>query len=334
MHRALQLARRGFGDTHPNPMVGSVIVSPDGRIIGEGWHRRVGMGHAEVNAGASVRPADAHLLTAATMYVTLEPCSHYGRTPPCARLIIDRRIPHVVIAAGDPFPQVAGRGIAMLREAGCRVDVGLLADDSRRLNAMFITAVERQRPWVTLKWAQSADGFMDHRRTAESPSACRFSDGVSQLAVHRLRHAHDAILVGSETVLADHPRLNNRLWPGGGPRPVVLDRSCRLSDTTLLPPDTLLLAEPDVSSVLSRLYADGVRSVLVEGGAKVLSSFLQSGLWDALRIEESPIVLGPRGTAKAPCPSGTLIADTPSAASHIRWFSNNPLFTASHPMVL
>ena len=173
MRRALQLAARGMGNTSPNPMVGAMIVAPDGRIIGEGYHRRCGEGHAEVNAVASVTAADLPLLPESTMYVTLEPCSHYGKTPPCARLIIDRGIRRVVVGAADPFPEVSGRGIAMLREAGVEVTEGVLADESRRLNCRFMTAHSQGRPWVTLKWAQSADRYIDSDRPDGRPE--RFS---------------------------------------------------------------------------------------------------------------------------------------------------------------
>lgn len=332
MQRALQLARNGYGMTAPNPMVGAVIVEPSGRIIGQGWHRVCGSAHAEVNAVGAVRPAHRHLLTESTMYVTLEPCSHYGRTPPCSKLIIDCGIPRVCVAAVDPFSKVAGRGIAMLREAGVEVETGLMDTESQQLNAVFNTAHTLHRPFVTLKWAQSADGFMDAERT-DNGAAMAFSTATSRLAVHRLRGASEAIMVGSGTALADRPRLDNRLWPGRSPQPIVLDRRQRL-DTNLLPPGTIVATAQDLAQTLHSLYADhGITSVLVEGGAQLLESFIAEGLWDAARIETAPHALGTHGRAKAPALSAPAIAVLSTEPNTVVWYSNNALFTASHPMV-
>ena len=261
MQRALQLAANGAGSASPNPMVGAVIVAPDGRVIGEGWHRRCGEGHAEVNAVASVTAADRSLLTQSTMYVTLEPCSHYGKTPPCAELILRTGIPRVVVATGDPNPKVSGRGIAMLREAGVEVEVGLLGEEARALNRRFFLSQTLRRPWITLKWARSADGFMDHRRIPAHPVPCRFST-ASQSSVElseqrsrlincrsfaaplppcrfstpltsaltmQLRSLHDGILTTAATVLADDCTLTLRNWPGNPPRPIILDPHSRLT---------------------------------------------------------------------------------------------------------
>ena len=308
MRRALELAAHGQGNTSPNPMVGAVIVDAAGRIIGEGYHRRCGEGHAEVNAVASVR--DRAALKNATMYVTLEPCSHYGKTPPCARLIIDSGIPRVVVAAGDPFKAVAGRGIAMLRQAGVEVVEGVMAEESRRLNRRFMTAHEHGRPFITLKWAQSADGFMDCDRADGRPA--RFSTPLTSALVHRLRSLHDAILVGSGTALADNPRLDCRLWPGRSPRPVVLDRRGRVDTSALRMSDPIIIKDYDnLSDAMHRLYAQGITSVLVEGGAEVLRSFIDAGLWDAARIEIAPARLGEHGrTAAPPIPQGVQHVDT------------------------
>lgn len=343
MRRALTLAGRGFGDTRPNPMVGAVIVAPDGRIIGEGWHRLCGLGHAEVNAVAAVCDADRHLLSESTMYVTLEPCSHQGRTPPCARLIIDKGIPRVIVGAVDPYKEVAGRGIAMLRDAGREVITGVLADESRRLNAMFFTANNGdRRPFVTLKMAVSADGFMDIRREPRDP-AFRFSTPMTTVLTHRLRAAHEAVLVGSGTVLSDSPSLNVRHWTGQQPVPVVLDRSGR-TQGHCLPRGAIVLESATVCEALADLYARGINSVLVEGGPTLLRAFLKSGLWDALRVETSPVRLGDRGVAKAPSisiinavsPVKTLFFDNPAVGgeNRIDWFSNNLLLTAGNPLFM
>ncbi len=304
MRRALELARHGLGNTSPNPMVGAVIAGPDGRIIGEGYHRRCGEGHAEVNAIASVK--DKGLLADSTIYVTLEPCSHYGKTPPCAKLIIDSKIPRVVVGAGDPFVAVAGRGIRMLREAGIEVVEGVLADECRSLNRKFMTAHTLGRPYVALKWAQSADGFID---SMQGP--VKFSSALSSTLVHRLRSLYDAILIGSGTALADRPRLDCRLWPGRSPRPVILDRRHRVDVNALdMPVEPVVLSDfTDIDDALKQLYKRGISSVLVEGGAAVLQSFIDSGLWDIARIESAPIILGADGHTKAPVLKNSKLLD-------------------------
>lgn len=316
MRRALQLAAATPYDTHPNPMVGAVIVA-DGQIIGEGYHRRCGDGHAEVNAVDSVHDCDS--LRRATIYVTLEPCSHYGKTPPCAELIIRSGIPRVVIAASDPFDKVAGRGITMLRQAGIEVEIGVLAEESRRLNRRFITAHTLHRPYVTLKWAMSADGFMDHKRLPGQPAA-RFSTPMTQMLVHRERSIHDAILTTAATVIADSPRMDVRLWSGPSPRKVIVDRHGLPSTDAVIfsqcgqkpllyAPAPLPSAEIEhvqcgndltIETLLTDLYHRGITSVLVESGPRMLGSFITSGCWDRVRIERSPVILGTQGTAAAP----------------------------------
>lgn len=314
MRRALRLARNGEGNASPNPMVGAVIVR-DGKIIGEGWHRRWGEGHAEVNAVASV--ADKSLLADSTIYVTLEPCSHYGKTPPCARLLIDMKIPRVVVGSLDPFEKVSGRGVAMLREAGAEVIVGVLEQECKALNRKFMTAHLQRRPFITLKWAQSSDGFIDRRRSV-ADGAARLSTPLSLTDVHRERSCHDAILVGAGTVIADSPSLTLRYWSGGRqPRRVILDGrgevpvdSPLLADTsticyTLSPRPgiaaTQVEIDPhDLNQVASRLYHNGITSLLVEGGRRVLDSFINAGLWDTARIEVAPVVFGSDGSTVAP----------------------------------
>ncbi|HBI58185.1 MAG TPA: bifunctional diaminohydroxyphosphoribosylaminopyrimidine deaminase/5-amino-6-(5-phosphoribosylamino)uracil reductase RibD [Porphyromonadaceae bacterium] len=289
MVRALQLARNGELDASPNPMVGAVIVGPDGNIAGEGWHRRCGEGHAEVNAVNSVR--NKAVLAAATMYVTLEPCSHYGRTPPCAELIIRCGIPRVVVGTLDPFVKVAGRGVEMLRQAGVEVAVGVMEKECRELNRKFMTAHSLQRPYITLKWAQSADGFIDGH----------ISTPLNSMLVHKLRATHDAILIGSGTALADNPTLTTRFYAGKSPVKVVLDRRKRL------PADLRLFSDGDVividgemtlAEAMHTLYNKGISSVLVEGGAQIMESFAKDNLWDEIRVEVSPEHI--EGKIKAP----------------------------------
>lgn len=303
MRRALQLARAGLGHTSPNPMVGAVIAAPDGQIIGEGWHRHFGGPHAEVNAVRSVREADLALLPQSTIYVTLEPCSHYGKTPPCAKMLCECRFRRVVIAAGDPNPKVSGRGVRMLRDAGITVDEGLMEADAMELNRRFMTSQILRRPFVTLKWAQSADGFMDARRSY-GEGAYRFSIPLTSQLVHWRRALHDAIAVGARTVLADRPRLDVRLIEGQSPRPVVFDRHCLISPACLsqMRSDAIVIdSDEPVADVMHRLYADfGISSLLVEGGAGLLRSFLAAGLWDEAWVEVSHICLGHEGAVMAP----------------------------------
>lgn len=316
MARCLQLARNGFFGAAPNPMVGAVIVH-EGCIIGEGYHVRCGGPHAEVNAIRSVK--DESLLSDSTIYVSLEPCSHYGKTPPCADLIIEKRIPRVVVGCVDPFAKVAGRGIRKLRKAGVKVTVGILESECLALNRRFITFHTYHRPFVTLKWAESADGFMDRIRTdyeAECPTV--FSTPFTQMIVHRRRAMHRAILVGRRTALADNPSLLNRYWPGETPLRLVLDRTGELPadlqlfngtaptrvyvDTRSPEPsyadrDGVTVVRLDFSDnvlprVMSDLYALSVQSLLVEGGACLLDSFIRAGLWDEIYVEQSPVRLG------------------------------------------
>lgn len=309
MERALQLAAHGRSTTSPNPMVGAVIVDPSGRIIGEGWHRRCGEGHAEVNAVASV--SDPALLRDATMYVTLEPCSHYGKTPPCAELIIRMGIPRVVVGCLDPFEKVAGRGVRMLREAGVEVVAPFMEEECRALNRRFMTAHTQRRPYVLLKWAQSPEGYLDTRTPSEAllgGKPAKWSTPLTSLLVHILRSQYDAIMVGSGTVLADNPRLTTRLGLTGQvhqPLRVVLDRRGRIpADHPLLcSKGTLLYREGTLSDILSDLYSRGVTSLIVEGGATLLSSFLASGLWDEARIEYGATVSNRR------TPSGATVSN-------------------------
>lgn len=284
MRRALELARLGEIGAHPNPMVGAVIVGPQGEILGEGYHRRCGEGHAEVNAIADAERRGADL-TRATIYVTLEPCSHYGKTPPCAKLIIEKRIPRVVIGCIDPFTKVQGRGVKMLREAGIEVMFAgeELEQECRRLNRRFFTAHELGRPFVALKWAETADGFVDRVRTPEE-EPLRISSPAGQVAVHRYRSTFDAIAVGSGTERMDSPRLDARKYPGGrSPRRVYFTR------------------EEPLEEQLRRLYREGITSVLIEGGPTLQRSFIEADMVDEIRRETAEWTLGAPGVKSPIC---------------------------------
>lgn len=315
MRRALQLAACGYGHTYTNPMVGAVITDSFGRVIGQGWHRRYGGPHAEVNAVRSVSAADRRLLPESTIYVTLEPCSHYGKTPPCARLLIEEGIGRIVVGAPDPFPEVSGRGIRMLREAGREVVTGVLEEECTALNLPFMTAHRLRRPFVMLKWAQSADGYIGAGLPSpgEAPKErVVFSGAVSQVALHRLRAGFQGIMVGVNTVIADNPRLDCRLWPGSD-RPIPLTRrSERLpKDATILSTRHLLRepAEP-LAAFLDRLYSEEkMIALLVEGGAEVLGEFLATGLYDALRVETSPLILSSGVKAPAYNPAALILKE-------------------------
>lgn len=272
MERALQLARLGEGLVSPNPMVGAVIVDANGKIIGEGYHHRYGGPHAEVNAINSVKESDRHILSDSTIYVTLEPCSHYGKTPPCAKLIIDTGIPRVVVGSADPFKEVSGRGIKMLRDAGVEVEEDVLREECDALNVRFLTAHRLGRPWIQLKWAQSADGFMAGIDKDGKPYPVKFSTPVSSVWMHRRRSMVDAIMVGKNTLEIDHPRLDCRYWPGKAPRRVM--------------------PRHDLENQMRELYREGVTSLMVEGGPTLLQSFIDLGLYDDLKIETAEKKLG------------------------------------------
>lgn len=286
MRRCLQLARQGATGAPPNPMVGALIVC-DGRIIGEGYHAKCGQAHAEVNAINSVRAEDRPLLGRSTLYVSLEPCSHYGRTPPCAKLIIDRHIPRVVVGCEDPFAKVHGRGIQMLREAGVEVIVGVLEKECRQLNRKFIVFHTHRRPYIFLKWACSRDGFIDRwREESEAGQPCALSTPRTQMLIHHLRASCQAILVGHSTLTLDRPSLTVRAWYGNNPLPVVLGRV----GEDELPSGWQCFA--DIDTMLDSLHRQNVQSLLVEGGAKTLQTFIDRGLWDEAQEEHAAKVLG------------------------------------------
>lgn len=276
MRRCLQLAKNGRQNAKPNPMVGAVIVSADGRIIGEGYHERCGEGHAEVNAFASVKPEDGHLLHEATIYVSLEPCSHYGKTPPCADLVIKKGVRRCVCGCVDPFAKVQGRGIQKIREAGIEVTVGVLEAECLELNKRFITYNTHLRPYIILKWAQTANGFLDnnfHGTMISSP--------FTKMLSHKLRAENDAIIIGRITDERDHSQLNVRDWYGRDPMRLVIDRERPCFEGL----DFSKGKTEVLKQIMAYLYANKVQSLIVEGGAITHQAFLDSDFWDEIRVE-------------------------------------------------
>lgn len=324
MKRCLELAVLGAGSASPNPMVGCVVVH-HGRIIGEGWHRKYGGPHAEVNA---VADAEANgfgdLLPESTLYVNLEPCSHWGKTPPCANLIVEKRILRVVVGCIDSYCEVSGRGVARMREAGIEVTVGMLERECLHFNRRFFTAQNLGRPYIILKWAQTSDGCLDAvRPSAEIPAAWMTGE-AAKILVHRWRAEEDAILVGSRTAILDNPSLTVRVWQGRNPLRVVVDRRLTLTPTlrvfnedapTVLFTSEACIAEaeakfagnqsvtvkaaddlPGILTILSQgdsiqcniaksqCNIGKIQSIIVEGGAQILNAFIQAGLWDEARV--------------------------------------------------
>ena len=288
MQRCLQLAQNGRQNAKPNPMVGAVIVLPHplegagGRLLGEGYHVRCGQGHAEVNAFASVRAEDEPLLKDATMYVSLEPCSHYGKTPPCADLIVKKGVKRVVVGCVDEFAEVQGRGIQKLRDAGIEVTVGVLEEECKALNRRFFTFHRLSRPYIILKWAQTANGFID-----DNGKALAISTPFTQMLSHKLRAEEDAILVGRVTDEREHPQLTVRQWEGPSPKRLVIDRQHPLN--------------------LEVLHAHQVQSLIVEGGRKTLDSFLEKGLWDEIRVETNTVLTVGGGTRAPQLPANVQV---------------------------
>jgi diaminohydroxyphosphoribosylaminopyrimidine deaminase / 5-amino-6-(5-phosphoribosylamino)uracil reductase len=280
MLRALQLAEIGRGTVSPNPMVGCVIVHND-VIIGEGWHKKYGDWHAEVNAVNSVK--DKTLLAEATAYVTLEPCSHFGKTPPCADLLVNHQLKKVVICNNDPFLLVAGKGIQKLLDAGIEVVTGVLEEKGRQLNARFFTVVEKNRPYIILKWAETADCFI----AGEDFEQIKISNALSHRLSHKWRSEEDAIMVGTNTALHDNPRLNVREWTGRNPVRIVIDRNKRLPKDLHLFDDsvkTLILSDP---FSWEEYQKEKLQSIIIEGGTQLLQSFIEAELFDEIRVFRS-----------------------------------------------
>ena len=311
MMRCIELAQCGMKNAQPNPMVGAVVVCDD-RIIGEGYHVRCGEGHAEVNALASVRDEDVPLLGRSTIYVSLEPCAHYGKTPPCAELIIKKGLKRVVVGCVDPFAKVQGRGIEMIEEAGIEVTVGVLEKECIELNKRFMTFHGKGRPMVTLKWAQSSDGYIG---AAEGEPRAIISNSMTTMICHKRRAEHQAIMVGRRTALLDDPSLSVREWTGDSPVRIVIDRMNSLPRTLRLfdgSVPTIVIAdlnseassetdgveivrvdfaESVITQTLKELHARGLQTLLVEGGRELLQSFIDEGMWDEAYVETSPSVM-------------------------------------------
>ncbi|MBL7721165.1 MAG: bifunctional diaminohydroxyphosphoribosylaminopyrimidine deaminase/5-amino-6-(5-phosphoribosylamino)uracil reductase RibD [Chitinophagaceae bacterium] len=300
MHRCLELAKLGAGHVAPNPMVGAVLVH-EGRIIGEGWHKEYGEAHAEVNCINAVQEEDRQFISQSILYVSLEPCAHHGKTPPCADLIIRHKIPKVVIGCRDPFKEVDGKGIEKLKSAGIEVETAVLEEECRELNKRFFTFHKKQRSFIILKWAQTADGFI----AGDDSKRILISNEFSNRLVHKWRSEEAAIMVGTNTALRDDPALTTRLWPGPSPVRLVIDMNLRLpgslkvfdgSERTIVFNTIKEDEKPNLSFIkldkekqfvpqlMDVLYRLPLQSVLVEGGAALLQTFIESGVWDEARV--------------------------------------------------
>lgn len=313
--RCLQIASYGDGYVAPNPLVGAIVVS-DNKIIGEGFHQYFGKAHAERNAILSVK--DPEQLKNATLYVNLEPCAHYGHTPPCANFIVDCKIPKVVIGTSDPNPDVYGQGVEILQKAGIEVKIGVLEKECKELNKRFFTFHEKKRPFVTLKWAQTIDGFMDKNRTNVQQAPLLISNNFTRVLAHKMRSENQAILVGTNTVLLDNPSLTVRYWSGKTPLRIVLDRLGKIPENYHLlnnsAPTIIFTEKPYqeklnvkyipidfdkniLSTVLQKIYDLNIHSILVEGGAQLLTNFIISHLWDEAYVEVAPFEISEGVTA-------------------------------------
>jgi diaminohydroxyphosphoribosylaminopyrimidine deaminase/5-amino-6-(5-phosphoribosylamino)uracil reductase len=312
MQRALQIAKNGLGTTRPNPMVGAVIVCND-KIIGEGFTSSYGGNHAEVNAINSV--IDESLLEKSTIYVTLEPCSHYGKTPPCSSLIIEKGIKNIVIGCVDDNPQVAGKGIQKLLAANCNVTEGVLESDCKEHHKRFFTFHNKKRPYIILKWAQSLDGFLSPE-TKNEQKPVWITNKYSRTLVHKWRAEEQAILVGTNTVLQDNPSLTTRNYSGENPIRVVLDRELKLdkslaifnteAETIVISKDNCDFSKPLAQQICSILHSKHINSVIIEGGLQTLQTFIDENLWDEARIFKGTVSFN-KGT-KAPNFNGNLLS--------------------------
>ena len=309
MRRCLQIAANGLQKAKPNPSVGAVIVAADGRIIGEGYTSAYGGAHGEVNAFASVKPEDEHLLKESTIYVSLEPCSHHGKTPPCCDLIIRKGVKRVVCGCVDPFSQVQGRGIKRIREAGIEVVVGVLEKECIASNKRFMTFNTHQRPYIILKWAQTADGFIGRitsdRKQKESLA---ISTPFTKMLVHKLRAENDAILIGRGTFETDKPQLNVREWTGTNPERLLLSAS--MAKESNQPEGWKVFA--NIHDALAHLYKEKKQSLIVEGGAETLKQFIAKDLWDEIRVETNPNLAVEQGVAAPEIPKNAMLVSSES----------------------
>jgi len=337
LQRCLDLALKRIGKVAPNPMVGAVLVYQH-KIIGEGYHQAFGEAHAEVNCIQSVAEKNRHLISDSTLYVSLEPCSHYGKTPPCTNLILANNIPRVVIGSMDPYKEVNGRGLAVLRENGVEVICPVLEKDANWLNRRFFVFHQQKRPYIILKWAESANGWIGRKEAEIS-----ISNTYTQKLVHRWRMEEAAILVGTQTALTDNPRLNNRFFPGPSPVRMVLDRKRILPQQAYLLNDgkpTIVFNEQVsikegateyiqlpkeqnwIQDILRFSYQQQIQSILVEGGASLLQSFLDAGCWDEIRVIKSTraIDLSASDGVKAPTLKGAVPDSTESIGDDSIWY--------------
>jgi len=309
MRRCLQIAANGLQNAKPNPSVGAVIVAADGRIIGEGYTSAYGGAHGEVNAFASVKPENEHLLKESTIYVSLEPCSHHGKTPPCCDLIIRKGVKRVVCGCVDPFSQVQGRGIKRIREAGIEVVVGVLEKECIASNKRFITFNTHQRPYIILKWAQTADGFIGRITSdGKQKESLAISTPFTKMLVHKLRAENDAILIGRGTFETDKPQLNVREWTGTNPERLLLSAS--MAKESNQPEGWKVFA--NIHDALAHLYKEKKQSLIVEGGAETLKQFIAKDLWDEIRVETNPNLAVEQGVAAPEIPKNAMLVSSES----------------------
>jgi diaminohydroxyphosphoribosylaminopyrimidine deaminase/5-amino-6-(5-phosphoribosylamino)uracil reductase len=323
MQRAIQIANNGLGTTRPNPMVGAVIVY-NNKIIGEGFTSKYGGNHAEVNAINSV--TDKSFLAKSTIYVTLEPCSHYGKTPPCSELILHHKIQNVVIGCVDDNPQVAGKGIKKLMEAGCNVTIGVLEKECKDHHKRFFTFHNKKRPYIILKWAETNDGFIAPTSRDEQKPVW-ITNQLSRQLVHKWRAEEQSILVGTNTVIKDNPSLTVRDWTGENPIRVVLDRNSLLSNAYTIfnnDAETLTFKDHTLIEVCDHLHQQNINSIIIEGGSKTLQLFIDEELWDEARIFKGKIDI--KDGVKAPKFSGSLTSEEKILDDTLRIYRNNCQF--------
>lgn len=343
MLRCIEIAKNGIGSTAPNPSVGAVIVHKD-RIIGEGYTSAYGGPHAEVNAINSVK--DKSLLSKSTLYVTLEPCSHFGKTPPCANLIVENKIPKVVIGLQDPHEKVAGKGIEILRNSGCSVFIGVLEGECREHHRRFLTFHEKKRPYVILKWAETADGFMAPSREFRNakPAPYWITNIYSRQLVHKWRSEEQAILAGTNTVLEDNPKLDTRLWKGKSPIRVIIDKNQKIPKGFHVlngqHPSILFVSNNSsnnefqnvdfefiesnknlILEVSKTLFERNIQSVIVEGGAKTIQAFIDENIWDEARIFKGQNIF--KKGIKAPVLNGRIVHHKPIQGDQLKIIRND-----------